>query len=176
MGVGENYKIYMDYKILYKGLRSEQDVRCKRPFKYCTFQTIKEYNQSSESSEARKWSEAVIYGYDQELPTLVELKKTARGRNWIICPVESPGWSGATMVARKGLLAPQNTFLDTIAARFDGTRKFIINPITFQLSTLLKLQWGHIITRTLCPIHADKVRPTFINVKCKNNSANTPPL
>ena len=27
------------------------------------------------------------------------------------------------MVARKGLLAPQNTFLDTIAARFDGTRK-----------------------------------------------------
>ena len=26
------------------------------------------------------------------------------------------------MVARKGLLAPQNTFLDTIAARFDGTR------------------------------------------------------
>jgi len=28
------------------------------------------------------------------------------------------------MVARKGLLAPQNTFLDTIAARFDGTRKF----------------------------------------------------
>lgn len=25
------------------------------------------------------------------------------------------------MVARKGLLAPQNTFLDTIAARFDGT-------------------------------------------------------
>lgn len=29
------------------------------------------------------------------------------------------------MVARKGLLAPQNTFLDTIAARFDGTRKFL---------------------------------------------------
>ena len=28
------------------------------------------------------------------------------------------------MVARKGLLAPQNTFLDTIAARFDGTRKW----------------------------------------------------
>jgi len=30
------------------------------------------------------------------------------------------------MPARKGLLAPQNTFLDTIATRFDGTRKFII--------------------------------------------------
>lgn len=29
------------------------------------------------------------------------------------------------MPARKGLLAPQNTFLDTIATRFDGTRKFI---------------------------------------------------
>lgn len=27
------------------------------------------------------------------------------------------------MPARKGLLAPQNTFLDTIATRFDGTRK-----------------------------------------------------
>ena len=24
----------------------------------------------------------------------------------------------------KGLLAPQNTFLDTIATRFDGTRKY----------------------------------------------------
>lgn len=29
------------------------------------------------------------------------------------------------MPARKGLLAPQNTFLDTIATRFDGTRKYI---------------------------------------------------
>lgn len=29
------------------------------------------------------------------------------------------------MPARKGLLAPQNTFLDTIATRFDGTRKFL---------------------------------------------------
>lgn len=27
------------------------------------------------------------------------------------------------MPGRKGLLAPQNTFLDTIATRFDGTRK-----------------------------------------------------
>ena len=26
---------------------------------------------------------------------------------------------------RKGLLAPQNTFLDTIAERFDGSRKFL---------------------------------------------------
>ena len=32
------------------------------------------------------------------------------------------------MPGRKGLLAPQNTFLDTIATRFDGTRKiFWIN-------------------------------------------------
>jgi hypothetical protein len=29
------------------------------------------------------------------------------------------------MPARKGLLAPQNTFLDTIATRFDGTRELI---------------------------------------------------
>jgi len=27
------------------------------------------------------------------------------------------------MPPRKGLLAPQNTFLDTIATRFDGTRE-----------------------------------------------------
>ena len=32
--------------------------------------------------------------------------------------------SDTTMPVRKGLLAPQNTFLDTIATRFDGTRKF----------------------------------------------------
>jgi len=34
------------------------------------------------------------------------------------------------MPGRKGLLAPQNTFLDTIATRFDGTRKlsyFLVN-------------------------------------------------
>ncbi|KAG2464975.1 KCNH8 protein, partial [Polypterus senegalus] len=28
------------------------------------------------------------------------------------------------MPVMKGLLAPQNTFLDTIATRFDGTRKY----------------------------------------------------
>ena len=33
-------------------------------------------------------------------------------------------FSDTTMPVRKGLLAPQNTFLDTIATRFDGTRKF----------------------------------------------------
>lgn len=37
------------------------------------------------------------------------------------------------MPARKGLLAPQNTFLDTIATRFDGTRKLNFN-LLFQLS------------------------------------------
>lgn len=31
---------------------------------------------------------------------------------------------GRSMPARRGLLAPQNTFLDTIATRFDGTRKY----------------------------------------------------
>lgn len=31
------------------------------------------------------------------------------------------------MPGRKGLLAPQNTFLDTIATRFDGTRKLLFN-------------------------------------------------
>ena len=30
------------------------------------------------------------------------------------------------MPGRKGLLAPQNTFLDTIATRFDGTRKLFV--------------------------------------------------
>lgn len=30
------------------------------------------------------------------------------------------------MPVMKGLLAPQNTFLDTIATRFDGTRKFVV--------------------------------------------------
>ena len=36
-----------------------------------------------------------------------------------------PGAGEVRMVARKGLLAPQNTFLDTIAARFDGTREYL---------------------------------------------------
>ena len=41
------------------------------------------------------------------------------------------------MVARKGLLAPQNTFLDTIAARFDGTRKYNSQEIRLDPSTML---------------------------------------
>ena len=36
---------------------------------------------------------------------------------------------------RKGLLAPQNTFLDTIAERFDGSRKFL------DLGSGLNLGW-----------------------------------
>ena len=42
------------------------------------------------------------------------------------------------MPARKGLLAPQNTFLDTIATRFDGTReyfRFISIPPTVELAS-----------------------------------------
>ena len=35
------------------------------------------------------------------------------------------------MPARKGLLAPQNTFLDTIATRFDGTRKYRLSFFFF---------------------------------------------
>lgn len=41
------------------------------------------------------------------------------------------------MPTRKGLLAPQNTFLDTIATRFDGTRK-------------LPLQWGKVVSQLVC--------------------------
>lgn len=37
------------------------------------------------------------------------------------------------MPARKGLLAPQNTFLDTIATRFDGTRKYIHSSLRTQI-------------------------------------------
>lgn len=42
------------------------------------------------------------------------------------------------MPTRKGLLAPQNTFLDTIATRFDGTRKLYITSLLprFKLSVL----------------------------------------
>ena len=36
------------------------------------------------------------------------------------------GQQGEKMPVMKGLLAPQNTFLDTIATRFDGTRKFVL--------------------------------------------------
>ena len=35
-------------------------------------------------------------------------------------------WKLDKMPGRKGLLAPQNNFLDTIATRFDGTRKYLL--------------------------------------------------
>lgn len=48
------------------------------------------------------------------------------------------------MPVRKGLLAPQNTFLDTIATRFDGTRKYMysyFNPhFNFSKSFLSKIE------------------------------------
>lgn len=43
------------------------------------------------------------------------------------------------MPVRKGLLAPQNTFLDTIATRFDGTRKFLSFILSFLLSRFISL-------------------------------------
>uniref|UniRef100_T1IPH6 Uncharacterized protein n=1 Tax=Strigamia maritima TaxID=126957 RepID=T1IPH6_STRMM len=42
------------------------------------------------------------------------------------------------MPARKGLLAPQNTFLDTIATRFDGTLKVIRNQLAMGRLPLTK--------------------------------------
>lgn len=44
------------------------------------------------------------------------------------------------MPTRKGLLAPQNTFLDTIATRFDGTRKFCL-PLHASLNTHTRLSF-----------------------------------
>lgn len=43
-------------------------------------------------------------------------------------PPPAAGRSGGTMPVMKGLLAPQNTFLDTIANRFDGTRRAGTGP------------------------------------------------
>lgn len=51
------------------------------------------------------------------------------------------------MPARKGLLAPQNTFLDTIATRFDGTREYIYFFNTITLCIIYFLNFFHIV----CP-------------------------
>ena len=51
-------------------------------------------------------------------------------------------WNTNTnMPARKGLLAPQNTFLDTIATRFDGTRK-CFNCNQFLALSRRKYSWS----------------------------------
>ena len=65
--------------------------------------------------------------------------------------------SPAALMPRKGLLAPQNNFLDTIATRFDGTRKlsflffkttclsffFFSSPFDFPFFTILFLHFNH---------------------------------
>lgn len=43
------------------------------------------------------------------------------------------------MPVMKGLLAPQNTFLDTIAKHFDGTREYRTNPSAYTQSDLWPL-------------------------------------
>ena len=50
------------------------------------------------------------------------------------------------MPARKGLLAPQNTFLDTIATRFDGTRKFV------------SCMWAFLMSTSICLCFSKKIR------------------
>lgn len=55
------------------------------------------------------------------------------------------GIIGRSMPARRGLLAPQNTFLDTIATRFDGTRKYKLKTF-FHLFNLYMHSDAHIET------------------------------
>ena len=74
------------------------------------------------------------------------------------------------MVARKGLLAPQNTFLDTIAARFDGTRKLTTNqPMPGLLLCLLSLP-------TPPDINSVQNLALFINVTCNWTWESVPSL
>ncbi|TWW65754.1 Potassium voltage-gated channel subfamily H member 4, partial [Takifugu flavidus] len=63
------------------------------------------------------------------------------------------------MPVMKGLLAPQNTFLDTIATRFDGTRKFSFNySEALELDGTNQLLWqdtietngGEVLSSQLC--------------------------
>ena len=47
----------------------------------------------------------------------------------------------------KGLLAPQNTFLDTIATRFDGTRKYhFLNKVTNMTFCEISLWFSYLET------------------------------
>lgn len=73
------------------------------------------------------------------------------------------------MPARKGLLAPQNTFLDTIATRFDGTRK---------LCTLAQANSVHIsnvfrVSREMCAQFAATMGQCA-NERVRITSAQTP--
>ena len=63
------------------------------------------------------------------------------------------------MPARKGLLAPQNTFLDTIAQRFDGTRKSVIITITLKMIVII------IITIAIITLAIIKIIITTITTK-----------
>lgn len=55
------------------------------------------------------------------------------------------------MPVMKGLLAPQNTFLDTIATRFDGTRKCPVRLSFSDKSSLSEKKnwWFRLLTWTL---------------------------
>lgn len=59
----------------------------------------------------------------------------------MLSPRAPEGWGGRLrppkMPAMRGLLAPQNTFLDTIATRFDGTRESDLRPTGSQRSRFL---------------------------------------
>jgi len=53
------------------------------------------------------------------------------------------------MPGRKGLLAPQNTFLDTIATRFDGTRKFSRDFSSIYIADVTSLSFHFILLKTI---------------------------
>lgn len=75
------------------------------------------------------------------------------------------------MPARKGLLAPQNTFLDTIATRFDGTRKhcrhsLFVHFLSFTsqpASQLISLLWQF---WHLC-VQCHRVRYDMVSQPCQ---------
>lgn len=61
---------------------------------------------------------------------------------------ERRGSTRSRMPVMRGLIAPQNTFLDTIATRFDGTREYIYLLISLwtppKIHKVLTEDWGHV--------------------------------
>lgn len=84
----------------------------------------------------------------------------------MLSPRAPEGWGGRLrppkMPAMRGLLAPQNTFLDTIATRFDGTRESDLRPTGSQGSQFLPgfLQVPHPGISAWCPLCSHLPSPT----------------
>lgn len=114
--------------------------KCERRPRWCSFQPPPSNHQAAPPTSSQAWSPArwTVESRVSRLGALLQGMGGAPGATSKFLPGfvatageshgserrERRGSTRSRMPVMRGLIAPQNTFLDTIATRFDGTREY----------------------------------------------------